>query len=94
MPIERAGELELWDVMIRVRNEPAATETLPRIGDLCRQHRGACPVYLEITSPEGWVATVRGRQHASVVPSARFIAEVEGLVGVADVACYRRQDRA
>ena len=62
-------------------------ENLAEVRDLCAAHRGRCPIYFEITSREGWTATVKGQDGITVDPSDEFLAELQALVGTENVLC-------
>lgn len=88
IPIEQARREFARETIVRLRSGPEAAATLPRIQQLCRTHRGNCPLYIEVTSPEGWTALVKGRQAATIDPSEDFIGRVQCLDGVQGVVCY------
>ena len=87
VPIEQARREYSREILIRLHSAGDPLDALPRIQELCRTHRGNCPVYFEVTSPEGWAVTVKGRQSASVEPCEEFLATVEKLAGVQSVLC-------
>jgi len=87
VPIERAQREYAREVLIRLRSGGERLEGLPRIQELCRSHRGTCPVYFEVALPDGSVATVRARESARVEPSEDFLRDIEGTPGVQRVLC-------
>jgi DNA polymerase-3 subunit alpha len=87
IPVERARREYSREVVIRLSSAAGALDALPLVHELCRTHRGRCPVYFEVTSPEGWVATVKARESMLIDPSAEFLERVGGLAGVQSVFC-------
>ncbi len=87
VPIEHARRQYAREVVVRLRSSGTELDALPRLQQLCRQYCGACPVYLDIRTPAGWVATVRGRTAANVDPSDDFLRAAAALPGVDEVLC-------
>jgi DNA polymerase-3 subunit alpha len=87
IPIDRAAREYAREVLIRLGSAGGSPETLPQIAELCRAHRGACPVYLEVALPDGSVATIKGRASAQVDPTESFLRGVGKTPGVQQVLC-------
>ncbi len=87
VPIERAQQEYAREVIIRLRSADESLAVVPRLRELCLSHRGVCPVYFEVCSPQGWTATVKGRDAALVDPSHAFLGRVKALPGVEAVVC-------
>ena len=87
VPIERARQEYAREVVIKLCSAPGMTEVLPALRQLCRTHRGNCPVYLEVASPAGWTALVKSRDNVGVDPSDEFVGAVGALAGVQGVLC-------
>ena len=82
LPIEQARREYAREIVIQLGGSEGTLAALPAIQQLCRRHRGSCPVYFEVASPEGWVATIKGQAESSVDPSEDFVGKVAALVGV------------
>ena len=87
IPIDRARRRLAREVVIRLQSTGGPVENLAEVRDLCAVHRGRCPIYFEITSREGWTATVKGQDGITVDPSDEFLAELQALVGTENVLC-------
>jgi DNA polymerase-3 subunit alpha len=89
IPIAEARRWLTQHLLIRLRTTGGRSETLPELRDLCRRYHGKCPVVLQITSPEGWVTTIRPKRPglAAVDPCDAFLAELAALVGPDAVRC-------
>jgi DNA polymerase-3 subunit alpha len=87
IPIEEARREFAREIVIRLRSAEEPLRSLMTIQQLCDAHRGTCPLYFEIRSPEGWVATVKGRSCAAVDPSRTFLQDVRKLADVESVLC-------
>ena len=86
VPILQARREYAREVVIKLRSADLSEAALPAIQRLCQTHRGNCPVYFEVTSPEGWVTLVKGRENAAVDPSEEFVGRLRALAGVQGVA--------
>ncbi len=87
VPHELARRLYSREVVIRLRNGTPTPVDLAALRDICRQHRGNCPLYLEVQSEEGWAATVKVRDPGTIEPDAALLANIEAIDGVAGVLC-------
>jgi DNA polymerase-3 subunit alpha len=87
VPIDQARREYAREIVIKLRIAAGTLKTLPLIQQVCRKHRGQCPVYLEMTSPEGWTALVKARENGGVDPSEEFVERVAALEGVQSVLC-------
>ena len=88
IPIERALGEYSREVVIQLRSQQGTAEALPAIRQLCRTHRGSCPVYFEVASPEGWTALVKAQENGGVDPSAEFVGQLVALRGVEGVLSH------
>jgi DNA polymerase-3 subunit alpha len=70
-------------VEIRITATGASPEDLARLRDVLVRHRGACPVYLNITIPRlgGAKLSIRADREHSVAPTDELVHEVETLLG-------------
>ncbi len=87
VPIDQARRLLAREVVIRLQSTGGPVENLAEVRDLCAAHHGRCPVYFEITSPEGWTATVKGQDGITVDPSDELLAGLQSLLGAENVLC-------
>ncbi|MBU0637850.1 MAG: DNA polymerase III subunit alpha [Planctomycetes bacterium] len=87
IPVEHARRELSREVLLHFQSTGGRAENLDAVHELCQAHRGRCPVYLEIESPEGWLATVKCRNGASVTPSDEFLLGVQELLGPGNVLC-------
>jgi DNA polymerase-3 subunit alpha len=87
VPIEQARREYAREIVIRLRSGDVTAAAVPQILELCRTHRGACPVYFEVQLADGSIATVKGRESAAVQANDEFLAGVERLAGVEGVVC-------
>jgi DNA polymerase-3 subunit alpha len=90
VPIERARREFTRDVVIRLQSTGGRLDSLLQLQDTLRRHRGACDVYFEVSSVEGWTSLVRARSGGGVDANDALLAELEGLPGVVGVSCCRR----
>ena len=88
VPIEHARAEYAREVVIQLRSGDTTLAALPALQQLFRRHRGNCPVYFEVGSPEGWTALVKAQEHAGVNPTEEFVDSVTKLPGVASVVSH------
>ena len=87
IPIDQARRLLAREVVIRLQSTGGPVENLAEVRDLCAGHGGNCPIYFQITSPDGWTATVKCQNGMTVDPSDEFLADLQALVGTENVLC-------
>ena len=89
IPIDQARRQLTQHVLIRLRTTGGRSETLPELRDLLRRYHGKCPLIFQISSPEGWVTTIKPQRSsaAGVDPSDEFLTELETLVGPENICC-------
>jgi DNA polymerase-3 subunit alpha len=89
IPIEAARRELSRRLLVRLCSTGGPSPALADLRDLCRDHRGKCPLYLQISSPAGWVTTVKpqARGLAAVDPSQDFLQKLGMLVGADNVRC-------
>jgi DNA polymerase III subunit alpha len=88
VPIERVRSEYAREVVIQLRSGGETPPSLPAIQQLCRKHRGTCPVYFEVTSAEGWTALVKAQETAGVNPSEEFVGGIAALGGVDGIVSH------
>jgi DNA polymerase-3 subunit alpha len=87
VPVDQVRRLLAREVVIRLQSTGGPVESLAEVRDLCAGHGGNCPIYFEITSPDGWTATVKCQNGMTVDPSDEFLADLQALVGTENVLC-------
>ncbi len=89
IPVERARRELSQHVLVRVQTTGGESQTLEQLRNLCRRHRGRCPLVLQVTSPEGWVATIKPRAPgaSAIDPDTEFLRALGALVGESNVLC-------
>ncbi|MFQ5805663.1 MAG: DNA polymerase III subunit alpha [Phycisphaerae bacterium] len=89
IPIAEARRELSQHLVVKLRTTGGPLETLPDLRDLCRSFRGRCPLYLQISSPEGWVTTIKpkARGLTAVDPCDDFLRQLQALVGAGSVRC-------
>lgn len=85
---EQAREQLVRQVVLRVASDGTPVEALGRAQELCRASPGRCPVFVEVRSREGWVATVRARRAGSVAPRPELLVGLEQALGTDSVLCW------
>lgn len=86
IPVAHAARSLSSRLVLRMRSLSFEPARLTAVRDSLRKRKGKCPVFFEILSPEGWVATIRGRS-ASVEPSLELLSELSGVLGADNVLC-------
>ncbi|MBL8878374.1 MAG: DNA polymerase III subunit alpha [Phycisphaerales bacterium] len=79
-PVEHVRRNLSREVIVRLQSTAGRHDALPRIRDLCDRNRGPTPMFFEVGSGDGWVATIRNRA-AGVDASTEFLASLTALVG-------------
>lgn len=87
IPLERVRQELSKSVIVRLRGDAAAAEQLPKLKELIRRLRGPVPLYFEVQMPDGMLATLRGRESASILPSIEALSQLEQVVGPGNVLC-------
>ena len=75
--------------MVRLSTNGGESEKLPDLRDLCRSNRGKCAVILQVSSPEGWVTTIKpkARGVSMIDPTDKCLRKLESLLGPGAVLC-------
>jgi len=81
IPISQARERLTTAVVIRLHCVGTDAGLLERLRDLCRQHRGTCPLFLELITSTELKLTVRCHEQWAVRPSEELLKQAEALVG-------------
>jgi len=80
-PLEDAPRRLSSGVLLRLAAAGVNRAALDKLRDLCKAHRGDRPLYIEVSTPDGLVATLRGDDLLGVVPAPQFIHDAEQIVG-------------
>jgi len=83
VPIEQARRKLSRRLLLTVPSSAEARE-IRRIHETCRAHAGRCPLYFQVRSPEGWIATIKSRSGA-VDLSDELLADLAARVGGGNV---------
>ncbi len=81
VPLEEAEEKKAREVVIALSSPGLEAETVTRVRDLLRQRPGPCPVYLEVTQPTAFRATLRACSALKVSPSRDLTLALEEILG-------------
>ena len=89
IPIEAARRELSRHLLVHLRTTGGRSELLPELRDLCSSHRGKCPLLLQVSSPEGWVTTIKpkARGLTAVDPCNELLEQLEAIVGTGSVLC-------
>ena len=75
----RAEEYLTAAVYVRLGREIIEADHLQRLKKICQQHRGKCPVYVEVITPERMQVVMQ--MDDGVHPNMDFCRQIEALVG-------------
>jgi len=81
LSLDEAEEKRAREVVIRVPPGDLEAETVSRVRDLLRERPGPCPVFLEVTRPKAFRATVRVCDGLKVAPSSDLTRALEDVLG-------------
>ncbi len=86
IPISDARQEFAISIVLRMARGVHTPTDLERIHDVCRGARGRCPLYIEVETQDGYIATIRcGEVH--VRPDDATLAALRDLVGPENVVC-------
>jgi len=80
LPLDRAEE-KAREIVITFPSSGLQESEVGRVRDLLRERPGPCPVYLEVTQPAGFRATLRAGSALKVSPSRDLTVALEDLLG-------------
>ena len=66
---------------IRLSTATARADTLTRIEELLRAHRGTCPVFLCFMYPAGPMVFLEAHENFAVMPGEELVGKLEALLG-------------
>ncbi len=95
LSLEEAPHKLAESVIVRLGSRAEDRSLLGQLRDVCRKHRGAVPLFLELRSSSAITAMVRCGADMSVLPTPAFVSSVESLTGcVVDVLGRRHREPA
>jgi DNA polymerase-3 subunit alpha len=84
LPLEQAEEKKAREVLLSLPDDLDAGSA-ERVRDLLRERPGPCPVFLELTRPSAFRATLRAASSLKVSPSRELTLALESLLGKGSV---------
>jgi DNA polymerase-3 subunit alpha len=81
LSLDEAEEKRAREVVIALAAPGLEPDTLERVRDLIKEKPGPCPVYIEITRPRVFTATLRAADSLKVAPGRDLTLALEGLLG-------------
>ena len=87
IPVDDARRTLTREVVIHLRSTGGELDLLPQVRTACREFEGSVPVFFKVSSPEGWVATIKPCSGAAIDPCDPFMERVAGLVGRENIDC-------
>ena len=81
LPLDEAEEKLAREVVIALPEPVFDAASAERVKQLLRERPGPCPVYIEVTRPEAFRATVRASDALKVSPSRDLALALEGILG-------------
>lgn len=80
LPLDQAED-RVKEIVISIPTAGLEETAVGRVRDLLRERPGPCPVYLEVTQPSGFRATLKASQALKVSPSPDLTLALEQLLG-------------
>jgi DNA polymerase-3 subunit alpha len=85
LPIDQAEEKKARQMVISLAAGAVDASRLERVRDLLRESPGPCDVFVEVTRPQAFRATLRAAGALKVSPSRDLTLALEGLLGKGSV---------
>ncbi|HXH27744.1 MAG TPA: OB-fold nucleic acid binding domain-containing protein, partial [Candidatus Polarisedimenticolia bacterium] len=85
LPLEEAEEKKAKEVVIALSASDLDPATVERVKDLLRERPGPCPVYVEVTRPTRYRATLKTGGALKVSPSHDLTLALEKVLGKGSV---------
>jgi DNA polymerase-3 subunit alpha len=85
LPLAQAEEKKAREVVLSLPEEGLEPGAAERLRTLLSDRPGPCPVYLEVTRPEGFRATLKAAGALKVSPSRDLTLALEGVLGKGSV---------
>src|SRR6185503_13294103 len=80
LPLDQAED-RVKEIVISIPTAGLEETAVGRVRDLLRERPGPCPVYLEVTQPSGFRATLKASQALKVSPAPDLTLALEELLG-------------
>ncbi len=81
LPLDEAEEKKAREVIISFAAPGLEAEVIDRVRGLLSERPGPCPVYVEVTRPRAFRATLRTADRLKVAPGRDLTLALEGLLG-------------
>jgi DNA polymerase-3 subunit alpha len=81
LSLDEAEEKRARQVVIALAAPGLEPDTVERVRDLIKERPGPCPVYIEITRPRAFTATLKAADALKVAPGRDLTLALEGLLG-------------
>jgi DNA polymerase-3 subunit alpha len=81
LPLEQAEEKKAREVVLKVPADDLEPAVMERVRELLRDRPGPCPVYVEVTRPSAFRATLKAAGALKISPSRDLTLALEGLLG-------------
>jgi DNA polymerase III subunit alpha len=88
LPLEQARNKYTQALSIELITTALEKETLSRLNDILRKHKGHTPVYINFTTPDKKKVQMAAGKDLSVIPTDTLITEIEALVGDGAVSVW------
>ena len=88
LPLEDARNKYTQALSIELITTALEKETLSKLNDILKKHRGQTPVYINFTTPDKKKVQMAAGRDLSVLPTDTLITEIEALVGDGAVSVW------
>ena len=88
LPLEEARKKYTQALSIELITTALEKETLSKLNEILRKHRGQTPVYINFTTPDKKKVQMAAGRDLSVLPTDTLITEIEALVGDGAVSVW------
>ncbi|MCZ6696578.1 MAG: DNA polymerase III subunit alpha [Acidobacteria bacterium] len=85
MPLDEAEEKKAREIVIAFAAPGLDQEMIEQVKGLLKEKPGPCPVYVEVTRPKAFRATLRAADGLKVAPGRDLTRALEGLLGKGSV---------
>ncbi len=80
-PLEDAARRLSSGILLRLASVGINRAALDQLRELCKAHRGDRPIYIEVSTPDGLIVTLRADDLLGVIPDSEFVRKAEEIVG-------------
>ena len=89
IPVEQACEQLAENVVVELHTSGGPSDRLRQVRDICKQHRGTCPLILKVCSSDGWEVTLKPKVRGAnrVTPTRDLLQGIETILGEDSVYC-------